>query len=44
MDFVYSILISIKGNFKGLITGKYPREHLEQLAPDVLKDIETSAK
>lgn len=44
MDFVYSILISIKGNFKGLITGKYPREHLEQLAPDILKDIENSKK
>lgn len=40
MDFVYSVLISIKGNLKGLITGKYPREYLEQLAPDVLEDIE----
>jgi len=44
MDFVYSILISIKGNFKGLITGKYPREHLAQLAPDILADIENSKK
>jgi formate dehydrogenase subunit gamma len=40
MDFVYSVLVSIKGNLKGLITGKYPREHLEQLAPDVLADID----
>jgi cytochrome b subunit of formate dehydrogenase len=40
MDFVYSALIAVKGNFKGLITGKYPRQHLEQLAPDVLADIE----
>ena len=40
MDFVYSVMIAVKGNFKGLITGKYPREHLEQLAPDVLNDIE----
>jgi len=40
MDFVYSVLIAIKGNFKGFITGKYPREFLEQLAPDVLEDIE----
>jgi len=40
MDFVYSVLVAIKGNFKGLITGKYPREFLEQLAPDVLEDIE----
>ena len=40
MDFVYSVLIATKGNLKGLITGKYPKEHLEQLAPDVLADIE----
>jgi formate dehydrogenase subunit gamma len=40
MDFVYSVLVSIKGNLRGLITGKYPREHLQQLAPDVLADIE----
>jgi len=40
MDFVYSALIATKGNLKGLITGKYPRQHLEQLAPDVLADIE----
>lgn len=40
MDFVYSVMVSVKGNLKGLITGKYPREHLEQLAPDVLQDIE----
>ena len=40
MDFVYSTLVAVKGNFKGLLTGKYPREHLEQLAPDVLSDIE----
>ena len=40
MDFIYSVMIAVKGNFQGLITGKYPREHLEQLAPDVLEDIE----
>jgi len=40
MDFVYSVLVSVKGNLKGLITGKYPREHLEQLSPDILHDIE----
>ena len=39
MDFVYSSLVAVKGNLKGLITGKYPREYLEQLAPDVLEDI-----
>lgn len=40
MDFVYSTLVAVKGNFKGIITGRYPKEHLEQLAPDVLADIE----
>jgi formate dehydrogenase subunit gamma len=40
MDFVYSALVAVKGNYKGLITGKYPREHLEQIAPDVLKELE----
>ncbi|RXK00708.1 cytochrome b/b6 domain-containing protein [Halarcobacter ebronensis] len=40
MDFVYSTLVAVKGNLKGLITGRYPKEHLEQLAPDVLEDIE----
>ncbi|WP_323596942.1 cytochrome b/b6 domain-containing protein [Aliarcobacter butzleri] len=40
MDFVYSALVAVKGNLKGLITGKYPREYLEQLAPDILSDIE----
>lgn len=40
MDFVYSALVAVKGNFKGLITGKYPREYLEQLAPDILEDRE----
>lgn len=40
MDFIYSVMIAVKGNLKGLITGKYPREHLEQLAPDVLLDIQ----
>lgn len=44
MDFVYSSLVAVKGNLKGLITGKYPREYLEQLAPDVLKDIEHNKK
>lgn len=39
MDFVYSTLVAVKGNLKGLITGKYPREFLEQLAPDILEDI-----
>jgi len=33
-------LIAVKENYKGLISGKYPREHLEQIAPDVLKELE----
>ena len=40
MDFVYSALVAVKGNYKGLVSGKYPREHLEQIAPDVLKELE----
>ncbi|RBQ27950.1 FdhC protein, partial [Aliarcobacter vitoriensis] len=44
MDFVYSVLVAVKGNLKGLITGKYPREFLQQLAPDVLTDIENKSK
>ncbi len=40
MDFVYSALVAVKGNWKGLVSGKYPREHLEQIAPDVLKELE----
>ncbi|MEW6550661.1 MAG: cytochrome b/b6 domain-containing protein [Campylobacterota bacterium] len=40
MDFVYSVLVAVKGNLQALISGKYPREHLEQLAPDILADIE----
>ncbi|AXH12063.1 cytochrome b/b6 domain-containing protein [Halarcobacter bivalviorum] len=44
MDFVYSVAVAVKGNIQGIITGKYPREHLEQLAPDVLADIEGKGK
>lgn len=44
MDFVYSVAVSVKGNIKGIFTGKYPREHLEQLAPDILADIEKKEK
>jgi cytochrome b subunit of formate dehydrogenase len=44
MDFVYSTAVAIKGNVKGIFTGKYPREHLEQLAPDILEDIERKGK
>jgi formate dehydrogenase subunit gamma len=44
MDFVYSVAVAVKGNVKGIFTGKYPREHLEQLAPDILADIEEKKK
>ena len=41
LDFVYSALVSVKGNVKGFITGKYPREYLQQMAPDVLEDLQS---
>ncbi|RXJ60787.1 cytochrome b/b6 domain-containing protein [Candidatus Marinarcus aquaticus] len=44
MDFIYSALVAVKGNIKGVITGKYPREHLEQIAPDVLAEIEEAKR
>lgn len=44
MDFVYSSLVAVKGNIKGLISGKYPREHLEQIAPDVLAELDEAKR
>jgi formate dehydrogenase subunit gamma len=40
MDLLYSTIVAIKGNIRGFITGKYPREYLAQNAPDVLEEIE----
>jgi formate dehydrogenase subunit gamma len=40
LDFVYSALVAVKGNVKGLVTGRYPKEYLEQLAPEILREIE----
>lgn len=39
LDFVYSVTVAIKGNLRYLISGKFPREHLEQLDPEVLEDL-----
>lgn len=43
-DLVYSSVIATKGYFKGLLSGKYPREYLEQLYPDILEDLEKTKK
>ena len=39
LDFVYASAVSVKGYLKGLCSGQYPREYLEQIAPDVLEDL-----
>lgn len=44
LDFVYSSVVAIKGNFKYLLTGKFPREHLEQLDPDVLEELKGAGR
>lgn len=35
---VYSIFVAVKGYLPGVITGKLPKEYLEQLRPDVLEE------
>lgn len=35
---VYSYFVSVKGYLPGVITGKLPREYIEQFRPDVLKE------
>lgn len=39
LDYVYSSAVAVKGYLKGLWSGEYPREYLEQNAPDVLADL-----
>lgn len=39
LDYVYASAVSVKGYLRGLCSGKYPREYLEQNAPDVLDDL-----
>jgi formate dehydrogenase subunit gamma len=39
IDFTHAVTTAIKGNVKYLWTGKFPREHLEQLDPDTLEDL-----
>jgi len=37
---VYTYFVSVQGYLPAVITGKVPREYLEQLAPDILEEIE----
>ncbi|PHS39896.1 MAG: formate dehydrogenase [Sulfurovum sp.] len=37
---IYSYVIAVKGYLPGLITGRLPREYLEELRPDVLVEME----
>jgi formate dehydrogenase subunit gamma len=44
LDFVYSVAVAIKGNLRYLWTGRFPREHLEQFDPDVLKELQEAGR
>ncbi|GHV01418.1 hypothetical protein AGMMS49521_1610 [Campylobacterota bacterium] len=44
LDFAYSVTVAIKGNIKYLWTGKFPREHLEQLDPEVLEELKSAGR
>jgi cytochrome b subunit of formate dehydrogenase len=44
LDFVYASAVSVKGYLKGLCSGQYPREYLEQVAPDVLEDLKKEGR
>ena len=35
---IYSYIVSVQGYLPGVITGRLPKEHLEQLRPDVLEE------
>jgi len=37
---IYSYVVAVKGYLPGIITGRLPREYLEQIRPDVLEEIE----
>ncbi|MDR2905473.1 MAG: cytochrome b/b6 domain-containing protein [Helicobacteraceae bacterium] len=39
LDFAHSVTTAIRGNLGYLWTGRFPREHLEQLDPEVLEDL-----
>ncbi|HRF57000.1 MAG TPA: cytochrome b/b6 domain-containing protein [Campylobacterales bacterium] len=39
LDYVYASAVSVKGYLRGLWSGKYPREYLEQVSPDILEDL-----
>jgi formate dehydrogenase subunit gamma len=36
---IYSYVVAIRGYLPCLITGKYPKEYLEEFHPEVLKGI-----
>ncbi len=40
LDFVFSTAVMVRGYMQGLLTGKYPREYLEQIDPAILEDLE----
>lgn len=44
LDYVYASAVSVKGYLKGLWSGQYPREYLEQVAPDVLDDLKKEGR
>lgn len=44
LDYVYASAVSVKGHLKGLWSGQYPREYLEQVSPDVLDDLKKEGR
>lgn len=44
LDFVYSATVAVKGNLRYLLSGKFPKEHLEQLDPEVLEDLKRAGR
>lgn len=41
---IYSYVVSVKGYLPGVITGRVPREYLEEFRPDVLEEIKNEKK
>jgi formate dehydrogenase subunit gamma len=39
LETIYSYFVSVKGYIPGVLTGKLPKEYLEQLRPDVLEEM-----
>ncbi|MGM0622572.1 MAG: cytochrome b/b6 domain-containing protein [Campylobacterota bacterium] len=40
LETVYAYFVSVKGYIPGLISGKLPKEYLQQLRPDVIEELE----